>query len=71
MGCNECTHPSCQHSLGSLGISQCVECEGGVLVLDPTSAPKWRMACNRCNVLVHFFEHAHRVQVRTPLASCF
>ncbi|CAB1319263.1 unnamed protein product, partial [Coregonus sp. 'balchen'] len=50
MGCNECTHPSCQHSLNSLGIGQCVECEGGVLVLDPTSGPKWKMSCNRCNV---------------------
>ncbi|MEQ2253797.1 DNA topoisomerase 3-beta-1, partial [Ilyodon furcidens] len=63
MGCNECTHPSCQHSLNSLGIGQCVECDGGVLVLDPTSGPKWRMACNKCNVVVHFFEHAHKVQV--------
>uniref|UniRef100_A0A8C7Z3V8 DNA topoisomerase n=1 Tax=Oryzias sinensis TaxID=183150 RepID=A0A8C7Z3V8_9TELE len=63
MGCNECTHPSCQHSLSALGIGQCVECDSGVLVLDPTSGPKWRMACNRCNVLVHFFEHAHKVQV--------
>uniref|UniRef100_A0A673NN44 DNA topoisomerase n=1 Tax=Sinocyclocheilus rhinocerous TaxID=307959 RepID=A0A673NN44_9TELE len=63
MGCNECTHPSCQHSLNSLGISQCVECETGVLVFDPTSGPKWRMACNKCNVVVHFFEQAHKVQV--------
>uniref|UniRef100_A0A8C5EUX9 DNA topoisomerase n=1 Tax=Gouania willdenowi TaxID=441366 RepID=A0A8C5EUX9_GOUWI len=63
MGCNECTHPSCQHSLSSLGIGQCVECEGGVLVLDTTSGPKWKMACNKCNVVVHFFEHAHKVQV--------
>ncbi|KAA8579166.1 hypothetical protein FQN60_007299 [Etheostoma spectabile] len=63
MGCNECTHPSCQHSLNSLGIGQCVECDSGVLVLDPISGPKWRMACNKCNVVVHFFEHAHRVQV--------
>lgn len=68
MGCNECTHPSCQHSLNSLGIGQCVECDTGVLVLDPTSGPKWRMACNKCNVVVHFFEHAHRVQV--ALESC-
>lgn len=67
MGCNECTHPSCQHSLNSLGIGQCVECDSGVLVLDPTSGPKWRMACNKCNVVVHFFEHAHRVQVRKVL----
>lgn len=67
MGCNECTHPSCQHSLNSFGIGQCVECDSGVLVLDPTSGPKWRMACNKCNVVVHFFEHAHRVQVRKVL----
>ncbi|XP_054629271.1 DNA topoisomerase 3-beta-1 isoform X3 [Dunckerocampus dactyliophorus] len=63
VGCNECTHPSCQHSLNALGIGQCVECDSGVLVLDPTSGPKWKMSCNRCNVVVHFFEHAHRVQV--------
>ncbi|XP_056602830.1 DNA topoisomerase 3-beta-1 isoform X2 [Triplophysa dalaica] len=63
MGCNECTHPSCQHSLNSLGIGQCVECETGVLVFDPTPGPKWRMSCNKCNVVVHFFENAHKVQV--------
>uniref|UniRef100_A0A8B9K1F2 DNA topoisomerase n=1 Tax=Astyanax mexicanus TaxID=7994 RepID=A0A8B9K1F2_ASTMX len=63
MGCNECTHPTCPHSLNSLGIGQCVECETGVLVFDPNSGPKWRMACNKCNVVVHFFEHAYKVQV--------
>ncbi|XP_048467523.1 DNA topoisomerase 3-beta-1 isoform X3 [Rhincodon typus] len=63
MGCNECTHPTCQHSLSLLGIVQCMECESGVLVFDPTSGPKWRMACNKCNVVVHFFENAHRVKV--------
>ncbi|KAM8865661.1 DNA topoisomerase 3-beta-1 isoform 2-T2 [Synchiropus picturatus] len=63
VGCNECSHPSCQHSLNSLGIGQCVECENGVLVLDPTSGPKWKMACNKCNVVVHFFEQAHKVQI--------
>uniref|UniRef100_A0A670K2C4 DNA topoisomerase n=1 Tax=Podarcis muralis TaxID=64176 RepID=A0A670K2C4_PODMU len=63
MGCNECTHPTCQHSLNMLGIGQCVECENGVLVLDPTSGPKWKMACNKCNVVVHFFENAHKVRV--------
>ncbi|XP_060074052.1 DNA topoisomerase 3-beta-1-like [Ylistrum balloti] len=62
-GCNECTHPSCQHSLSQNGVSECVECENGVLVLDPTSSPKWRMACNKCNVVLHFFENAHRVSV--------
>ncbi|XP_055466210.1 DNA topoisomerase 3-beta-1 isoform X3 [Psammomys obesus] len=63
MGCNECTHPTCQHSLNMLGIGQCVECENGVLVLDPTSGPKWKVACNTCNVVAHCFENAHRVRV--------
>nr|XP_014337517.1 PREDICTED: DNA topoisomerase 3-beta-1 [Bos mutus] len=70
-GCNECTHPSCQHSLSMLGIGQCVECESGVLVLDPTSGPKWRVACNRCNVVAHCFENAHRVRVSAETcAAC-
>ena len=47
MGCNECTHPACQHSIAHNGVSECVECEFGVLVLDTTSGPKWRMACNK------------------------
>ena len=33
-GCNNCTHPTCQHSLSNLGVSSCMECEKGVLVLD-------------------------------------
>ncbi|XP_070567600.1 DNA topoisomerase 3-beta-1-like [Ptychodera flava] len=62
-GCNECTHPTCQHSLNTLGVSQCIECEHGVLVLDPTSSPKWKIACNRCNVIMNVFEDAPRVTV--------
>ena len=26
--CNTCTHPTCVHSQNSLGVSNCVECEG-------------------------------------------
>lgn len=71
MGCNECTHPTCQHSLSMLGIGQCVECESGVLVLDPTSGPKWKVACNKCNVVAHCFENAHRVRVSSETCgSC-
>lgn len=69
MGCNECTHPTCQHSLSMLGIGQCVECESGVLVLDPTSGPKWKVACNKCNVVAHCFENAHRVRVSPDTCS--
>uniref|UniRef100_A0A8C7BVA7 DNA topoisomerase n=1 Tax=Neovison vison TaxID=452646 RepID=A0A8C7BVA7_NEOVI len=69
MGCNECTHPTCQHSLSMLGIGQCVGCEGGVLVLDPTSGPKWKVACNKCNVVAHCFENAYRVRVSADTCS--
>jgi len=34
LGCNNCTHPTCQHSLTNLGVSSCIECDKGVLVLD-------------------------------------
>ena len=51
-GCNSCTHPTCPHSLNSTGISSCVECDGGVLVLDPASGPKWKLGCNRYVVIL-------------------
>jgi DNA topoisomerase-3 len=52
MGCNECTHPSCPNSLAVIGVSSCVECDAGTLVLDPMSAPKWRIVCNRSVVAI-------------------
>ncbi|KAK3783011.1 hypothetical protein RRG08_015351 [Elysia crispata] len=64
LGCNECTHPSCPHAFSQNGVSECVECDQGILVLDPTSAPKWRMACNKCSVVIHFFEGATKVSVK-------
>uniref|UniRef100_F6ST44 DNA topoisomerase n=2 Tax=Ciona intestinalis TaxID=7719 RepID=F6ST44_CIOIN len=64
-GCNSCTHPGCEHSLSSLGVSPCMTCETGILVLDPTSSPKWKLACNdnRCPTVVTLFQHAHRIGV--------
>ncbi|XP_076113744.1 DNA topoisomerase 3-beta-1-like [Mytilus galloprovincialis] len=68
-GCNECTHPTCQHGLSQTGVSECVECENGILVLDQTSAPKWRMACNMCNVVINFFDNAHKVSVSEDICE--
>ncbi|XP_035229457.1 DNA topoisomerase 3-beta-1-like, partial [Stegodyphus dumicola] len=45
-GCNSCTHPTCPYSLQSNGVSNCSMCDGGVLVLDPGSGPKWKLSCN-------------------------
>lgn len=63
-GCNNCLHPTCQHSLTNLGISRCDDCERGVLVLDVTSAPKsYKLCCNRCDVIINIFKNATRVSV--------
>lgn len=35
----------------------------GVLTLDPQSAPKWRISCNKCSAVVTVFEGALRVKV--------
>ncbi|XP_063384723.1 DNA topoisomerase 3-beta-1 [Cydia fagiglandana] len=61
-GCNSCTHPTCAYGVNSTGVSGCVECDNGVLVLDP-AAPKWKLACNRCDVIINVFEDAIRVSV--------
>ena len=46
-GCNECTHPTCRYSLEYNGICACYICKQGVFVLDLTSTPKYRLACNK------------------------
>lgn len=70
MGCNQCTHPTCSYSEMSLGISDCMECEKGSLVLDPTSPPKWRLACNKCNVVINVSENAIKVSVTDQECDC-
>ena len=61
--CSSCIHPTCMHGVNSLGVSGCVECEAGVLVLDPASIPKWKLVCNKCDVIVRIFEDAAKVSV--------
>uniref|UniRef100_A0A7N0TSD1 DNA topoisomerase n=1 Tax=Kalanchoe fedtschenkoi TaxID=63787 RepID=A0A7N0TSD1_KALFE len=60
MPCFLCPHPTCRHSLISQGVCACPECHG-TLVLDPVSAPKWRLSCNLCNCLVSLPHGAHRI----------
>ncbi|KAH8362529.1 hypothetical protein KR084_012608 [Drosophila pseudotakahashii] len=62
-GCNTCTHATCPHSLNTLGISGCVECPTGVLVLDCTLAPTWKLGCNRCDVIINCFKGATKITV--------
>lgn len=60
MPCFLCPHPTCRHSVVAQGVCACPECSG-TLVLDPVSAPKWRLYCNKCNCLVLLPEGAHRI----------
>ncbi|KAK7280853.1 hypothetical protein RIF29_08385 [Crotalaria pallida] len=60
MPCTLCPHPTCPNSLVSQGVCACPECSG-TLVLDPVSAPKWKLFCNMCNCLVFLPEGAHRI----------
>lgn len=63
-GCNSCTHPTCPNALTSLGVSNCDECDRGILVLDCTSAPKkYKLGCNVCDVIVNIFKGAAKVSV--------
>ncbi|KAH9679958.1 DNA topoisomerase 3-beta [Citrus sinensis] len=60
MPCFLCPHPACRHSMIAQGVCACPECNG-TLVLDPVSAPKWRLYCNMCNCLVSLPQGAHRI----------
>jgi DNA topoisomerase III len=53
--CFECSHPTCAYSFVSNGLSQCFECTGGLLLLDSTTPPKFRIVCNKSEKRTLFF----------------
>eukprot|EP00210_Caulerpa_lentillifera_P003718 g3551.t1 len=63
MPCTTCLHPSCPHSAITHGVSACVGCDEGTLVLDPVSGPKWRLDCNKCPFLIYLPENLYSVKV--------
>ncbi|CAG0921960.1 unnamed protein product [Notodromas monacha] len=63
-GCNLCVHPTCPHSVITNGVTACPDCDSGLLALDPSSGPNWKLGCNRCNVILRVFTDASRVCVR-------
>lgn len=69
-GCNSCTHPTCQYSLNSNGVINCAECEYGVLVLDPSSGPKWKLGCNRCDTIINLFDDAQKITICEENCDC-
>lgn len=62
MPCTLCPHPTCRNSMIQQGVCACPECDG-TLVLDPVSAPKWRLDCNKCSNLVYLPHNAHKIAV--------
>ena len=70
MGCNACTHPTCPQSVEAQGVADCTECESGTLTLDTSSGPKWKMACNKCNVVIALFEDAFRIATTDQECEC-
>ncbi|KAJ3659335.1 hypothetical protein Zmor_011025 [Zophobas morio] len=69
-GCNSCSHPTCPYSLNTNGVCSCVECESGVLVLDPSSGPKWKLGCTRCDTIVCLFDDAQKITVLSEVCDC-
>lgn len=62
--CKECPHPTCPYSYNSSFIMYCPieKCKDGVLTLDLSSAPNWRIDCSNCNLVLKFREkHCHKV----------
>jgi DNA topoisomerase-3 len=69
-GCNSCPHPTCPYSLNSNGVCSCVECDSGVLVLDPSSGPKWKLGCTRCDTIISLFDDAQKLTVLADVCDC-
>lgn len=69
-GCNSCSHPTCPYSLITNGVCNCAECEYGVLVLDPSSGPKWKLGCNRYGICL-FTIYSYHNQSNPCVEVCF
>lgn len=55
MGCNKCPQSNCSQSMIHNAINSCYEetCSG-TLILDSTSAPRWKLSCNECQLVSCF-----------------
>ncbi|KXZ51648.1 hypothetical protein GPECTOR_11g102 [Gonium pectorale] len=57
-----------RHALLHLAPPQ-PRCQGGTVVLDPVSAPKWRLDCNRCNFLIYLPANLHSAKVTKDMCK--
>ncbi|KAI8379543.1 DNA topoisomerase [Radiomyces spectabilis] len=76
MSCNHCPHPTCPHSMVTNAICPCPESErekdpcNGRLILDATSAPRWKLSCNECNVVSSFVDTVKNVVISNEMCDC-
>ncbi|KAI8047962.1 DNA topoisomerase [Gilbertella persicaria] len=76
MACNHCPHPTCTHSMVTNAICPCPESDNekdpckGSLILDATSAPRWKLSCNECNVVSSFVDTVKNVIIQKDVCEC-
>ncbi|ORX62280.1 prokaryotic type I DNA topoisomerase [Hesseltinella vesiculosa] len=77
MGCNHCPHPTCTHSMVKNAVCPCPEAEAeddkkcaGSLILDATSAPRWKLSCNACNIVSSFLDTIKHVTLLNEVCEC-
>lgn len=63
MPCATCHHPTCRHSPARQGVTTCPQCQEGTLVLDPISAPIWRIDCPLCDFLMYLPKSLHKAKI--------
>lgn len=64
MACDECRHPTCEHSLATNYICDCIDdmCRG-CMAFVPRTGGKWKICCNRCTMMILLPPTAQRVRV--------
>ncbi|CAO3611622.1 unnamed protein product [Cunninghamella echinulata] len=76
MGCNHCLNSGCAHSMLKNKVCPCPESENqensckGSLILDATSAPRWKLSCNECNVVSAFVDIVKNVILTNEVCDC-
>ena len=55
--------PGAATAPATFSVCPCLTCEEVMVVMDPMSGPKWKMACNKCNMVLHVFEDAFKVSL--------
>lgn len=66
MACDECRHPTCEHSLATNYVCDCID-EGcvGCMAFVPHTAGQWKICCNKCPMMVKLPAITRRVKVNS------